>query len=328
MGFDLSDILPYLEHPLVLVGFFVFLFFSFARYLVSKGIIPPLPPNKATDVLKSVLRYGFIFGVLIILLGFGLQYRELPHRQQERVVGMLHVEFGTNLQVAAELAANTETILGNAITVAESLRHEGIQILPVIFPMGNLENLADRRASVNTADAALRRLEDSGLGNNPEEVRKFHQAGQAISATIERTLGTMSSLADRDRQRYQFTREIWENHLDVLREVEIIDVTTFQQVYRELVGLRNEYDVVIEQCLEYFRSVSDFFQGMDGHISRTELAKVLASERLAFSVISTYGSRLATHSERLIDAQKLLEQEFSPAGFSFFGNLLLSDASR
>ena len=311
MDVNLPDVVPYLEHPLTLVGFFVFLFFSFARLLVSKGVIPPLPPSSATVVLMTILRYGFVFGILIILLGFGLRYRQLSHAEQQNVVRMLHAEFGANLRVAAELAANIESLLQNTRTVAEVLRHEGIPILPIVFPEENLRALAESRSSLDTADGALRRLENSGLRNNRDEVRKLHEAGQAIAATIERTWSTLLSLADQEKQRYQFTREVWVSQLDVLRRIDVFDVTAFQEVYGSLASLRNEYDVVVQQCLDYLQSVSEFFDRPGNYLSRTELAEVLASERLAFSFISRYGSQLASLAEHLVERQTFLEQELA-----------------
>ena len=309
MALDFNEVAPYLEHPLILVGFSIFLFFSFARFLVSRGVIPPLPPSLGADVLKTVLLYGLVLSIITILLGFGLKYRELSRTEQQNAVRMLYVEFKSNLQVAAELASGVESILQNTSIVAELLRHEGIEILPIIFPQENLNDLSESRPSVATAEGALQRLQASGLHNNPVEVEKLRQAGERISATIGRTSSTLTSLAGQEQERYSFTREAWESNLAVMRRIDIIDVTTFQEVYRELDGLRNDYDVVVRQCLEYLQSVRDFFETSDTYLSVTNLARVLASERLAFSLIVRYGSQLATHSEELVAYQKLLAQE-------------------
>ena len=309
MDVDFEAIVPYLEHPLILVGFSLFLFFSFARFLISKGVIPPLPPGPGAEVLKTVLRYAFILSILIILLGFGLRYRDLSSAEQQRVVRMLSVEFGNNFQVAAELAAGIESTLQNASIVAELLRSDGIAILPIVFPIENLDNLSEARASIPIAENALRALEASGLHNDQAEVDKLRQAGERISATIDRTFPTLLSLADRDRERYTFQREAWESNLDVARRIDVVDITAFQQVYSDLVGLRNDYDVVVDQCLEYLRRVGEFFDNSDTYLATTELASVLASERLAFSLIVRYGSDLATHSEKLVAYQELLESQ-------------------
>lgn len=72
---------PYLQDPLVLIGFFLFLAFSFARALLKQGIIPTLPPGRGFQILRTILLYGFIIGLVLVLLGFGLKYQAL--RQEE-----------------------------------------------------------------------------------------------------------------------------------------------------------------------------------------------------------------------------------------------------
>jgi hypothetical protein len=76
MNIDFTKIAPYLKDPLVLIGFFLFLAFIFARYILKKGIIPPLPATLGYKILKIILLYGFLLGILLILLGFGLRYRQ------------------------------------------------------------------------------------------------------------------------------------------------------------------------------------------------------------------------------------------------------------
>ncbi len=318
MDNNIQEIVPYLKDPLTLVGICFILSLSFVRFLVRNGVIPPLSPPRGADVLKTILKYGFILGLVITLLGFGLEYREISHAEQQNreishaeqqnIVKMLHQEFKTNIQVAAELAANVQSILENSNIVAELLRHKSIPILSTIFPMENMKGSV-APPSVATADRVLKQLENSGLLNNPEEVMKFSKVGEAISATIDRTFPTLVSLADQDRKRFQFTKEIWTNHLDVLRKINIIDITTFQETYGALSNLRNDYDVVVKRCLDYLESVRNFFQTSNSNLSSEELARVLASERLAFSSISRYGNSLATHSEKLVALQETLNSE-------------------
>ena len=319
MSIDFGEVATYLEHPLILVGFSLFLFFSFARFLISKGVIPPLPPGPGADVLMAVLRYAFVLSILVILLGFGLRYRELSHEEEMRVVRMLSVEFRNNFQVAAELASGIESTLQNTLIVAELLRSEGIPILPIVFPSENLDNLSEPRPSIPIAESALQALVASGLHNSQVEVDRLHQAGERISATIDRTFPTLLSLADGDRERYVFQREAWESNLDVARRIDAVDISVFQEVYSDLTGLRNDYDVVTGRCLEYLRRVSDFFDNSDAYLSTTDLAGVLASERLAFSLIVRYGSDLATHSERLVAYQQLLEAQLPSTDASVGG---------
>src|SRR5712692_10044260 len=74
-GFE--KVAPYLKDPLVLVGFFLFLSFLFIRYLLKAKIVPPLPKTGGYKILRTILLYGFIIGILLIVFGFVLKYKEL-----------------------------------------------------------------------------------------------------------------------------------------------------------------------------------------------------------------------------------------------------------
>jgi hypothetical protein len=75
-----KEIAPYLEHPLVLVGFVLLLFFGLRRSLLKAGIIPPLSARTGGKVVQLLLRYGFVIALVVIVLGFALQlYR--THRE-------------------------------------------------------------------------------------------------------------------------------------------------------------------------------------------------------------------------------------------------------
>lgn len=77
-----QGIAPYLKDPLVLIGFVLFLAFSFSRYLIKRGIIKPLPGALGYRILRLILLYGFILGLFVIVLGFALKRQELINQQQ------------------------------------------------------------------------------------------------------------------------------------------------------------------------------------------------------------------------------------------------------
>jgi hypothetical protein len=76
MNIDFSHIAPYLKDPMVLFGFFLFLFFLFARKMLKLGSFPDLPKD-AYNLLSLILPYGYIIGLLLVSLGFALKYREV-----------------------------------------------------------------------------------------------------------------------------------------------------------------------------------------------------------------------------------------------------------
>ncbi len=69
-----AKIARYLQHPLVLVGFVLFLFFSVHKALISSGIIPPVDQQAAGTIVYTLLRYGFVVAIVVIIFGFSLQF--------------------------------------------------------------------------------------------------------------------------------------------------------------------------------------------------------------------------------------------------------------
>ena len=73
-----KDVAPYLTQPLVLVGFVLFLAFGVHRALLKAGTIPPLRPRSGSRVLQSLLRYGFVIALVVIVSGFVLEFYRNP----------------------------------------------------------------------------------------------------------------------------------------------------------------------------------------------------------------------------------------------------------
>jgi tetratricopeptide (TPR) repeat protein len=64
----------YLRHPLVLIGFVLFLVFGVHKLLIQSGIIRPLSARGGSKILHSLLRFGFVLALTVVGLGFGLEY--------------------------------------------------------------------------------------------------------------------------------------------------------------------------------------------------------------------------------------------------------------
>ena len=71
---SITEVIPYLTHPLALVGYVLMLFFGVHRALIKSGIIPPLNQQDGASVVHALLKYGFWIAALIIVAGVTLQY--------------------------------------------------------------------------------------------------------------------------------------------------------------------------------------------------------------------------------------------------------------
>lgn len=72
-----AEVWALLDHPLILVGFVVFLALSTYRFLLATGIIPTISQRAGGAVIKSLVRYIFYVAIIGMFLGFGIRLFEL-----------------------------------------------------------------------------------------------------------------------------------------------------------------------------------------------------------------------------------------------------------
>lgn len=303
---DFAKIAPYLQDPLVLMGFALFLFFGFVRLLIKSGTIPPMNQQGGFSILTQVLRYGFILAIAIILLGFGLKYREMSRQEQAAAVRLISAELASNIEVAGELQKNTITILNSASTISGVLRTPGIKLLPTFFPQENLDPEANVPVSLDYARERIKLARDEGLLQDQLEIMKFALAGRAINGTILRTQSTIRSLSDEDRTRYVITDAAWQAQLPILRRVNIIDVSRMESIYSDLRLLRTNYGVVVHHCVDYTGAVQTFFS--TSPITEQSLSEVLAGERVFILTATAYTKSVVDKLQRVEEARTYLSE--------------------
>lgn len=70
---DFARIAPFLTHPLALVGYALFLFFSVHRVLIRSGLLQPLSSTASNRVVQLLLKYGFAIAITSVVAGFALE---------------------------------------------------------------------------------------------------------------------------------------------------------------------------------------------------------------------------------------------------------------
>jgi len=343
-----EKIAPYLKDPLVLIGFFLFLAFLFCRYVIKQGIVPALPPTLGFRILRTILLYGFILGLLLVALGFALKYREvqageraqaaqvaetrrkneadLADRQKQEAVAAqrdvleqkaqvdrLDVELNHNLAVADQLRKNTTVMVGEFQTLSRIVRTPGIKILPILFPEKNIDLTIPDDQSINNADQAMAVLGASGLLNDQLEMQKVTAVAGAISQTIQVTLSTVQSLQDPNGTRYVFSDSVWKGDQAAIEKVILTDLTPYQASYGDLELLRTNYDIVAQHFVEYLIDLQNFFDPSKHLITRDSLRKILATERYTESLLVTYTKALIREMDKIRSLRsKLSAQGHAP----------------
>jgi hypothetical protein len=67
----------YLNNPLAVVGYVLFLVFGIFKGIISAGIIPTLNVEGGARITDHLLLYGFILALCVVVLGLGLQFYQL-----------------------------------------------------------------------------------------------------------------------------------------------------------------------------------------------------------------------------------------------------------
>jgi hypothetical protein len=365
---EFSKVAPYLQDPLVLVGFFLFLAFLFARALLKRGIIPTLPPTAGFKILKSLLLYGFLIGLLLIVLGFGLKYAELRVKEkqaeeelrskerqaqidrdiqaqkdaelqeqdlarQRNTIALLRGELDDNLKVANELRKNTIVFLSGFQTLSQVVRTPGIELLTAMFPVENIDLKIPDSQAAGLADKVFDDLERSQLHKNDLELRKFTAAARAITTSIDLQMSTIQRLQDAGHTRYVFQSQIWQTNLPILRNIVVGNVPAIENSYADLQRLRNDYDVVTEHYVEYLEALREFFDPQKHSIGREGLRRALGRERYALQLVTAFGTMLTNDMQHLknLDGRlgtKATAIQTKAPGRSKNGNAPISAATR
>lgn len=305
MNINFSAVAPYLKDPLILIGFITFLSFIFIRTLVIKGIIPVLSQRQGFSILKLILLYGFMVGLLIIILGFGIKFRELSKHEQESAINLLHSELEHNVYIASELKKNTET-LANAVNIVSTiLRKQDFKINSGLFPKSNIDPEIEQDPDLY--NKRIKWLDDSGLLQDEKAIRRFREQNAAIVRTIDKTITTIRGLADQKGSRYKIHREAFDANLVILRKIDLVNVTDLAELYAKTSEVREKYFRIASITVEYLDAIRTYCSYAVPTLEN--LGSALAIERLTIRILPEYLNDLAFLLKRINDKVDLLKIE-------------------
>lgn len=229
--------------------------------------------------------------------------------EQKNIIAQLKVELSSNLKTTKELKLNTETILSTLSFISGKavLRNSKIQILPLLFPEENL-NTNNVKSISELVDAGLNGYLNLKLDTNRLEKQKFSEVGKLIALTLDKTLPTLNSLADKSGNRYPIYTTIWNSNSQNLSKIDVFDITKFQQTYSDLNSLKANYDIVNNRAIDYLNDLNIFFKPSNNLITRQSIEKILTSERLAYDLINTYSKSLLENIQNLEKLQDIVNE--------------------
>ena len=304
-----SAALPYLQQPLVLVGFVLLLFFGLAKVVARSRALTPITGAKSYRVLQTILAYGFVLAVAVIALGFGLKYRELSQAEQQNAVGLLSRELEGNLGTVESLRKNTITLMSMVSDIAKSLRQPDIVVLKTLFPKENLDG-GNQPPAREMALGALTLLLQRKLDKNKIEMTRADAVAKVIRTTIDRTMPTVVSLADKSRERYQIREGAWAANLPILSKVFVSGVPQLQNSYVTAQKMRSDYDVVCSGVIAYLEALQSLLDKKVG-VNLDTLTALLAQERQSIALLTAYGQPMTEALVSLRAAQATVNKGVS-----------------
>lgn len=278
-----AGIAEYLQDPLVLIGFVLFLAFLFARQLLERGIIPPLGQTAGASILRAVLQYGFILALLVIILGFALRYRQLQEdaermsERQRAAADLIHGELCADRGVMRELAANVATLRNAVRTVSNVLRDERFVVTHTLFGDASLRIDSDP-ASAAVALTRMEALEASAVLDHAAQLNRHQQFCGAVTGTLGRTRTSVASLSDAEGTRYRIARSSWDANQASFSSLANVDAARTADLYERMATARRNYTRLSEQAREFLDAVAAFCAAP--RPTRELVSAALASEQL------------------------------------------------
>ncbi len=285
-----SQLVHYLTDPVVIFGMILFLGLLLVRYLLSHEIIEHLPAKLDGKIPRLLLSYGFVIGLLIVVMGVGLKHRELSLAEEQHAFRMLDDEYRKNITTINTLLANTEQALQTHQAVTASLRADDSKILQIIFPTEHITTKTD----VNIAqlvDASFQELKSSGVLKNEASMAQFNAAKNQIKSNIGQQIEILKSLQISEENRFVIEQEVWSNHMNVYNNTDDFDVVEFEESLIQMEELRDNYITVLRKTREYFEVARDFMD-RSTFIGNGDVYEILTQEQTAQELLKIYANDL------------------------------------
>ena len=87
--------------------------FLLTKYILNNNIITQAPEWLASESSKKLIKHSYILGIVVTLIGFGIQHQELDKAQQALAKSLINTETKSNLATIQLISKNSQTILNS-----------------------------------------------------------------------------------------------------------------------------------------------------------------------------------------------------------------------
>lgn len=217
MNPDFSKIAPFLTHPLVLVGFVLFMLFGLFNALVKAKLIPTVTKEAGAGILHVILNYGFLIALITVLLGFMLQGIKTYYTHVENDGKAIQATYNDRANAAFSLilkeAASNLTSIG--ITVSSIDEDE------MFAPFGKYEKRRVNETEMAYIERARNHYRDYYLSiKSAFDKSSFSESTWAAHKSELLTLGTKYSEKFENLIRHiEWARDFIQRYLDDVQHV-------------------------------------------------------------------------------------------------------------
>jgi hypothetical protein len=199
---DFRSVAPYLTNPIALVGYVLFLVLGVQRLLLKSKVLSKVSPESSHSLLQTLLRYGFILAIVVILLGFANTFwKEYKHSPMENRAVPMRVPLATppfRVQYFLLGGRMVDLFLRGKVDQSWEKQLSGQPFIIPTATFSRLTSLTDRFSEPFNADQLITPDYDRKMASNAPYSQEDELSAEQLATKFRGTamfVGTDASLA-------------------------------------------------------------------------------------------------------------------------------------
>ncbi len=262
-----------------------------------------MPGRLEAELPRKVLKNGFLLGLLVTVLGITLKYHQLNKAEQSHALNLIQTEINNNLTTIQQLSQNTQTLLDSHQTISNALRSGDSRIMKLLFP--TTEQTADKATQLSQkVEKSFAVLKESNLLKNKTAMNVFNSNKNQINTALNLINQTLASMQDPAGEKYAIKTQIWQNHKEVIAQLDDFDMNAFENSLNSMHALKSQYNQALKDNSDYFFEVSNFAEH-NTFVGNGIIFKIMSKEKQSLISLSKLNADIKTLLPQLKRQQQL-----------------------